>query len=274
MTAPGLLYHQRHTHTAPLGLQFMDAATGQRVTAGLEVRAWPAGARRGGRTAAANRSGTWVFQDLPGLDPRPDVTSQPNPPYWDPAGRLTFRIEVVDPAGRYSPCSLEVDAPLRGVFGFVEGGSPPAGPQPIPLFPTAARSAPAAFAEVRAELFDITGNAPAPFAVLEISAAGSPLARGISDASGRVAVFFPYPRIPVSGSSPPQPPIPLVNQTWALGVAVRFVPGRSLDLPPDLLATLSQPRKVLASTTLRYGQPLVLREPNVPTNPYLRFTPV
>jgi len=175
--------------------------------------------------------------------------------------------------------------PLRGLLDEDCGlpGSPPDEPLGgVPLFSAPSRIAPAGVAAVRADLWDAAADAPAAWAVLEVSASGEPTYRGVADALGRVVVLLPYPEPPWHGSSPPPGSRSLSDQTWDLDVAARYAPALASPPfpdpasaePPDLCAVLTQPAgtlldgdspgSVLAPQTLEFGRELVLRTGDLP----------
>jgi hypothetical protein len=142
----------------------------------------------------------------------------------------------------------------------------------VPLFSAPARIAPAGTAAVRADLRDAVTGAPAAWAVLEVSSAGTPVHRGVADERGSVVVLLPYPEPPWHGPSPPPGSRALSDQTWSVSVSVRYSPAATsppAGEPPDLCAVLTQspatllamlsPSSPLGAQTLAFGRELVLR---------------
>ena len=201
------------TRVAPLGLRFVDDATGVAVRDGLAV-AWRVG--DGAPVAARpNRTDVFVVRGIPGL--RASEQGAGDEDFWSrPPARRAVAIEVGDPHGRYAPFSFAADAPSPGLFAPPCAG---ADATAIPLLPAATRSAPAGMALVRAELRDAASGDPAAFAVLEIDAGGGgPKGRGFADAEGRVAALLAWPRPPSALRAGPQA---LAAATWEVGVSVR-----------------------------------------------------
>jgi hypothetical protein len=265
------------TRTALLGVRFWDRVAGRPVSDGLEVVETTSGAR-----AVPNRSGVFVLHELPGL--RASEFGAGDDAFWaSPPAASAIGFTVVDRLGQFLPFAFTADVPLRGLFAEDCGliASPPdAVVGGVPLFSAASRTAPAGIASVRADLWDVAGDAPAAWAVLEVSAGAGPVHRGVADALGRTVVLLPYPEPPWHGSSPPPGSRSLSDQTWPLTVSVRYGPAYgSPPLPdptpgavPDLCAVLTQPMGTLVSAdspttalgpqVLTFGRELVLRTPD------------
>jgi hypothetical protein len=247
---------------APFGVRFWDAVAGAVAGDGLTVELYPAGRPDLRAAAAAGRSGVYSARGLPGLlgfEVGEEASPVPRP----------FTVEVADPAGRFQPFLLPADLPTPGLLAW-DGGDL------VPLFSTPARPVPAGTAAVRADLWDAAADAPAAWAVLEVTPPGRPAARGLADAKGRVAVLFAYPEPPDSPTSSPaasplaSPPSPR-GRAWDVGLRALY--GRRAGPPPerpDLRGALGQPPATLlegagspahplTAATLRYGQELTLR---------------
>jgi hypothetical protein len=266
------------TRTALLGVRFWDRVTGRVVADGLQVVESSTGIQ-----AVPNRSGVFVVHDFPAL--RQSAFGSGDNAFWrSPPAAATTRFTVVDIDRRFLPLAFGAEMPLRGFFtedcGLSE--SPPdAAIGAMPLFSAPSRVAPAGIAAVRADLWDSVEDAPAAWAVLEVSANGAPVYRGVADELGRVVVLLPYPEPPWQGSSPPPGARSLSDQTWPLTLAVRYAPpAASPPLPdrasgeaPDVCAVLTQvlgtllgvesPATPLGSQTLVFGRELVLRTPGL-----------
>jgi hypothetical protein len=264
------------TRTALLGVRFWDRVAGRVVGDGLQVVETATGVQ-----AIPNRSGVFVVHDFPGL--RQSAFGAGDELFWSsPPIAATTTFAVTDNERRFLPFTFTVDIPQRGLFAEDCGltGSPPDSVVGgVPLFSSPSRVAPSGTAAVRADLWDAVADAPAAFAVLEVSANGAPTYRGVADALGRTVVFLPYPEPPWHGSSPPPGSRSLSDQTWPLTLAVRYSPASgSPPLPdpasgmaPDLCAVLTQPfgtlldaespATPLGSQTLAFGRELVLRTP-------------
>jgi hypothetical protein len=257
------------TRTALLGVRFWDRATGRSVAEGLQLTDTASGT-----LARPSRSGVFVFHDLPGL--RASAYGAGDGGFWaSPPTLADLTFELVDPERRFMPFRFDATAPTRGVVmeACALAGSPPNGDiAGVPLFSTPSRPLPSGLAAVRAQLWDSAADEPAAWAVLEVSVGAAAAYQGIADAEGRVAVMLPYPEPPWHGSSPPPGSRSLSDQTWPVGIAVRYdgsaVPAVATD-PPDLCAVLEQipatpfhdlsPPVSLTEATLAFGRELVLR---------------
>lgn len=260
------------TRTALLGVRFWDRVTGHAVADDIEVTD-----SASGRRLRRNRSGVFVLHDYPGL--RASAFGAGEDDFWaSPPAGAELTLTVNDRSGRFLPLRFTADVPARGLF--VEDCGIPGSPPDfsvvgVPLFSASARMAPAGVAAVRAELHDGVADEPAAWAVLEISAPGTPVYRGVADARGSVVVLFPYPEPPWHGSSPPPGSRALSDQVWTVDVAVRYSPATTSpppglpSQPPDLCAVLRQssatlletasPAAPLGAQTLEFGRELVLR---------------
>ena len=244
--------------TAPLGVQFWDVVQNVPVADGLNVIAFPPDSPTRRTGGIANASGVYVFHQLPGLGPNP----------------RTFVLQVQDPAGRFLPWQFDLLAPQRGLAAF-PCGSLPDGPG-IPLYPAPTRQEPAGMAIVRAQLLDTMTGGAAAWAVVDLHLNGLLLARGVSDAAGRVVMFFAYPE--PAGFSAGSPPAnggrALVDQVWNLGISAAYVGAQMATSTPDLCATLAQPPAMLwadalqtqplTQLNLQFGQTLTVRSGALP----------
>lgn len=258
---------ERLTYVTPLGVAFVDAATGRRVSEGLAVRV-------DGVPARANRVGVFIVPHVAGLAAAERGVGDDD--YWAalPAER-TVRVEVDDPLGRFLPFGFDADVPARGLFALACGS--PVEPGPIELFSASGRTIPAGTAAVRAELWDDGADRPAAWALLEARAPGLPPARGLADALGRVTILFPYPEPSGLDGSPPSPQRrALAAQTWPVELRAFAAPQPATPLPrPDLCTVLTQPQATLhggsplgtsaIEATLEYGRELVVRTPPTST---------
>lgn len=212
--------------TTPLGIRFWDVATEQQVTSGLSVTARPEQQPRPLIAAQRTSGGIYAFHHLPGLR---DVANMNTDLQLDEPFALTRRyiVRVEDSLGRYLPVAFVVSAPFAGIFPFGTGEQSPPASRGFDLFSRATRQAPAAFAEVRADLWDRDRDAPATHAVLEVRTEPGSLYHGISDADGKVVVYFPYPPVTVSLSGSPQigTKIALSEQTWQVQISLRYAPN-------------------------------------------------
>jgi hypothetical protein len=258
---------ERLTYVTPLGLGFVDSATGRRVSDGLVVRV-------DGIPAHANRVGIFIVPHVPGLAAAERGAG--DEAYWAslPA-EARVRVEVDDALGRFLPFGFDADVPARGLFTLACGS--PVEAEQIELFSGPARAIPAGIAAVRAELWDDGAERPAAWALLEASAPGLAPARGMADAHGRVTILFPYPEPSGLDGSPPSPQRrPLAAQTWQIELRAFAAPQppttRSrpdyctvLTQPPALLHGGSPPGAPVIEATLEYGRELVVRTPPAST---------
>lgn len=264
----------RITRTALLGIRFWDRVTGRPVSDGLEVVESTSGKR-----AVPNRSGVFVLHELPGL--RASEFGAGDDAFWaSPPAASTIGFTVVDRLGQFLPFAFTADVPFRGLFAEDCGliASPPdAVVGGVPLFSAPSRIAPAGMAAVRADLWDVAADAPAAWAVLEVSSGPGLVHRGVADARGRTVVLLPYPEPPWHSSSPPPGSRSLSEQTWPVTLAVHYAPAQgSPPLPdpasgaiPDLCSVLTQPTGTLLAADspstalgpqiLTFGRELVLR---------------
>jgi hypothetical protein len=250
---------EAYTRVAPLGMRFVDQATGQGVRDGLTVTT-------GGRTAGVNPVDVHLLNRLPGL--RTAEWGAGDAGYWDPPPtQRTFQVRVRDEHDRYLPFSFVAEAPTRGLFelGCVAPVGVPS-PGAVPLHSGPARTPPPGLAVVRAELRVASSGNPASFARLDVAGpGGAPGARGIADAQGRVVVLLPYPPPPASLAPATHA---LESARWDVSVAVHFRAGAASGPFPDLCSVLGQPPVTalssrspdtpLSSAQLAYGQELVL----------------
>lgn len=259
---------ERLTYVTPLGVAFVDSATGRRVSEGLAVRV-------DGIPARANRVGVFIVPHIPGLAAAERGAG--DDAYWASLPAETrVRVEVDDPLGRFLPFGFDADVPARGLFTLTCDS--PVGAEQIELFSAPARAIPAGVAAVRAEVWDDDADRPAAWALLEASAPGLAPARGLADALGRVTILFPYPE--PSGLEDGSPPSPqrraLAAQTWPIELRAFAAPQPATPLSrPDFCTVLTQPPALLHSgsppgapvieATLEYGRELVVRTPPAST---------
>ncbi|WP_213982737.1 hypothetical protein, partial [Sphingomonas sp. dw_22] len=141
------------------------------------------------------------------------------------------------------------------------------------------RRAPAGLAEVRGQLHRADDGAPAAWALVTASHAGTVLGIGLADAEGRFALFFAYPEWPRAnlglGSPPPGPTDP----AWPIAYAAysTLLPAGTVPLLAEVMDQLHHPRGLYASTqsppaplaplALHFGRPLTLKTDNTPDGP-------
>jgi hypothetical protein len=267
---------ERLSRVSPFGVRFHDPLSGAVVTDGLRVHVYSPERPDRRIEALPNRSGTFVAARLAGA-PNPAVEFGDGDNATWAAGR-PYVVEVVDRNGQFLPFTFDTLLPALGfVMPSCAVSSPPS--MVTPLFPAPARRVASGTGVIRADLrFPVATAArtewrPASWAVLEARVAGSPPARGIADAEGRVVVMLPYPepaRRPARPASPPFPGgSPLASQEWTVTLDAFFEPPSPVPAIPNLCRTLDQAPAVLwaderqerplADQILRYGSELVVR---------------
>lgn len=270
----------------PLAVRFRDEATLSFYSDDLSVAVYPLGTPELKTDGVVNRSGVFVFRNLPGL--RDVEHGSGDADFWTAnPPRLDFVLEVRDAAGRFLPESLRVKLPQRHPLGLAIG-SPIASPPVfqtgddtafLPLYSAASRPVPEGMAVLRAELWDADAKEPAAWAMVEATAGEQRTVAGLADAGGRVMLPLPYPKPVVALGSPLGSPPggspgtggPITQQSWPVTFTVRY--GRRTPAPgipgvPDLADVLTQPAVTAwqetsrttawTSATLRYGRELVL----------------
>jgi hypothetical protein len=254
------------TRVAPLGVRFVDDATGEAVADGLAVLYARAGSDVPAR-AAVNHSGVFVMRAFAGTGDF--ERGEGDEAFWaSPLPSVTTRIQVHDALGRYHDTTFDARVPTRGLFAPLCSSppSPPAAEAAVPLISTPARTVPAGVAVLRATLRDADTDGPAAWALLEVGTG-----RGVADARGEIAVLFPYPPLASFGGSPPlSTRRPLLEEQWTVTIAGfydRLPPEATPDLcdvlaqrRADTLRSLSPPTPV-APQTLTYGRELVVPGP-------------
>ena len=188
MILPTYDIRERQVLTCPLGVRFVDDATGRsigglRVEAYRPVERWPYKRRRRGgllrpeiqcTAAVPTRSDIYGFHGLPGL--RDFEKSTDDESRWileSPLSPRPFVVEVEDPERRFLPARFVAEAPAR--VELRESESPPrqATVRTEKLYSSPSRLAPGGCAALRAQLFELDGRGgrqkPAAWAVAEIS---------------------------------------------------------------------------------------------------------
>ena len=266
---------ERLTRVTPLGVRFVDGATGAFVGGALTVEVYPKGRPDRRTPGTINRAGVYVFRGLPSLA---DIErGAGDDAYWTAqTPRYPFVLVVRDGDDRFLPFSLDVLLPHRRLLGITFTSpisSPLATPasssvQSLPVFSSPARSVPDAMGALRAEIVDSGAGVPAAWAVVEAKGPGQAAVMGVADAAGRVLLPLLYPKPVVVLGSPGSPSLPLTSQTWTIDLTVRY--RRRLPVPaiPDLADVLTQPIATawqdvarttsLTQSTLRFGRDLVV----------------
>jgi hypothetical protein len=266
---------ERLTLVTPLGVRFLDGATGAYVTGALSAEVYPTGEPDRRTRAVVTRTSVFVFRDLPSLSQI--ERGEGDAAFWAAeTPRYPFVLDVRDGDNRFLPFTLDVLLPARRLLG-ITFNSPILSPLAsqtssssgsLPVFSSPARAVPDAMGALRAEIVDSGTGGPAAWALVEAKGPGQPIATGLADGAGRVMLPLPYPKPVVTLGSPGSPSLPLTAQTWPIDFTVRYSRGVSIPAVPDLAAVLAQPaatvwRDVARTTpltqgTLRFGRELVL----------------
>jgi len=259
----------------PLAVRLRDEATLAFVSDGLAASVYPPGVPELAVSGTVNRSGLFVFRNLPGL--RTVEQGSGDADFWaaNPP-QASFVLEVSDIAGRFLPWSLGIQLPQRSVLGLGLT-SPPASPLTVqtggdpawlPVYSSASRPTPEGLGVLRAELWDADAGEPAAWALLEAQAGDQRRVTGMADAGGRVMLPLPYPKPPSELGSPLGAGGPITQQSWPLTFTVRYRRRSPVPRVPDLADVLTQPPVTAwqetsrttpwTSATLRFGRDLVL----------------
>ena len=284
MTAlPTVRVLERRTWFAPLGVTFMDAATGHAVTDPLVVTIVSLADERVRVAAVPGPSRVYVLNAFPGLPrdgaayPQPDASAGARP-----ASRRV-RIEVRDPTGRYLPLDVFGDVPTYGLFSpacadLSPPVSPPASADSIPLYPGPGQATSGARAVIRADLRDAGTGGPVAWALASVSYRGTRVGRGVSDASGRLTLVFPFPELATPHILPsPAPATPSTYRdmaTWQVSLELASSRAVSQTAVPDLCALHGQaaaralasrsPEVTLTDVSISLGSEAVLRSSGEP----------
>lgn len=297
---------QEHvTFVAPFGVRFWDEVTNKTVSDGLSVTAYLTASAvsrvqtsdqrkvismlASRQRAFLNHQGLYVLRNLPGLRDTAE-RGEGDASYWAHVASFTrsFTIEVVDRHRRFLPCTFPAQLPAQHLFSLQCGPvSSPLSPaiSSVPLFSAPMRHVPTTIAVIRAELWDLTMNVPASWAILEAYRAGYPPVRGMADFYGRVALFFPYPE-PVNGllGSPLQTKSTrLIDQSWPVQLHASYARLDPVPLLPDLCTALNSPgaslwvdatsSRPLSEVTLKFGQELFVHSEDTMRPSKLLITP-
>jgi hypothetical protein len=273
---------ERYTIVAPLGLRFCDVATGSFIGEGLGVNAFLKSNPDINAEVFPNRSGVYVLHRARGWKSDRDfINGTDDEDFWKRfPPQADYIIRVVDEMRRFQPFVFDVKLPVRGLYRFdaLQMRSPlsplETNKGDVPLFSTSARPVPHGLTAVRADLWDVTNDRPASWAVLEAYLNGKLLARGVADDLGRTVLMFPYPKLQPQPLSPPLSPVQtqnssLLNQVWTLELKAKYEPFQTNELSsdltslPDLRRTLTGREAIiwedaeqtvsLREVSLRYG---------------------
>jgi hypothetical protein len=267
----------------PLAVRLRDEATLGFYSDGLSASVYPPGIPELVTDGVVNRSGLFVFRNLPGL--RAAEHGSGDADFWaaTPPQR-DFVLQVRDVTGRFLPWSLAIKLPQRHPLGLGLT-SPAASPIVVqtgddlaflPLYSAASRPLPEGLGVLRTELWDADTDEPAAWAMVLATAGDQRTVAGLADAGGRVMLPLPYPKPvvalgPLPGSplgSPPASGGPITQQSWPVTFTVSYRRRTPAPAIPDLVDILTQPMATAwqetsrttpwTSATLRYGQELVL----------------
>jgi hypothetical protein len=263
MIDPKIVVLEHVTSVAPLGLRFVDAATGHAIGAGLNVFAAPANVPTRRTQAFPNRVGIYAARGLHGLSEAERGSGDAG--FWSsPPGLRRFSVEVSDQERRFLPCQFELALPAHGLA--APSCLPPTTPSDptsagVPLFSAPSRPIPAGLAAVRAEVWDEATGKPAAWALLEVAGAGMPATRGLADERGCGVVIFPYPEPELFGVGSTPGGAALLGQRWNLTLRVFAMAHGDWGLAPDLCRVLEQadaPPRSEVPVTLIYGQEAIV----------------
>lgn len=269
----------------PFGIRFHDPALDEQVRQGLQVRVWPASARRPVRTATRTRSDVYAFFGLPGL--RDVENGEVSSGGVSPS--LPFVVHVVDLERRFLEVAFRVELPLdyRGVFLSRCPTSPELGVRGFLLLSAATRRAVSWMATVRGNLVDMDASdpanpdarIPASHAMVRVRTSDGGVYYGAADAAGAFRVVLPYPAFTggFGGSPVVAGETPIDQREWPIEVDVHYEPARTAPLPglevPDYCELLQQAQSALQLDSLsppatavaawqgdlRFGRELVVR---------------
>lgn len=199
---------ERVSRHAALGIRLWDFATGNTVVEGLNVALFSCANPSARIALRSNRDGVYIAHKVPGLHDF-EFSGEPPEVLWATPPK-PFRVEVSDPAGRFLSSSFDVDLPIRHLFSLMmpwlspgpaiplplESGSP-SWPMVgvVPLFSAPERPLPEPLGVVYADL-RLPDKRAAAAVLLAVAIDGKQRGLGLSDAHGRVAVFFGYPDPP------------------------------------------------------------------------------
>lgn len=257
------------TRFAPFGIRFWDEVSRNVIRDGLQVVAYPP-SRPALRTLAfVNPHGIYALLGLPGL--RDIENGLPS------SKKYPFIIEVTDASERFQPFLLSTELPWTGLFVWSCG--PSSSPHPgspldlaptfVPLYSSPTRTLPSGQAVLRAELWDPVLQGPAAFALVNVFYRGQFLAQSFADASGHIAVIFPYPQWRNTLASHASPVSLDMQPTWTIELRAAYTPQVPALPIPHLCMALQQSAATLWNDdvrtlplqplTLVFGQELVVQ---------------
>jgi hypothetical protein len=244
------------TLVTPLGVRFRDESTLALIADDLVVNLHPDGLPELQTRGVMNRSGVFVFANLPGMSGVERGAG--DEAFWaEQPPRFAFVLEVTDRAARFLPFAYSLQLPVRHLLAEPAGSllEPADG---LRLFSAPSRESAEAMAIVRAEIVDIVHHEPAAWALVEAKTEAN-FVRGLADARGRVMLALPYPRPQiVLGSLPGSGGPDLRQQVWNVDLTIRYARRDPVPDRPDLEDILTQPIATTTSAIVRFGQELQL----------------
>lgn len=262
--------YDRNLLTPPFGVVFRDRLDQHVISEGLEVSlSDPQQPLERAQRLEANGQGVFVAHRVRGLRLADDDTAPVSPM---PSRR--FDLQVTDPLARYVPLRMSAELLSDGLFQpACLALSPNVAMPHVPLYSAAARSVPAGFGELRADLrLASNPQAGAAWARLELWLDATLIAEGVADARGTALLICPLPalRDPPLRSSPPGSQGP--RSEWLVTLRAFWEPSLAQASVPDLCqlqqlpeVTLLQrltPATPLGSMLLVAGAPLIARSAN------------
>jgi hypothetical protein len=238
------------TLVTPLGVKFRDESTATPVAGDLVVTLHPDGAADRKTRGVINRSGIFVFRNLPGM--RDIEHGAGNGAFWAAQSpQFDFVLEVTDRAARFLPYSLALQLPGRRLL-TLPAVSPFEPTDALPLFSAPSRDAVEAMAVIRMELVDAVSHEPAAWALVEARTETTTI-RGLADERGRVMLALPWPPPHVVLGS-----LPSADPAWSVDLTIRYARRAPVPTRPDLEDVLTQPIAFTTTATLHFGQELQL----------------
>lgn len=240
-------------------MRFLDAVTGQRVSARLRIRAL-------GMRLILNRTGDYAIFEAPGLEAHTVEFLQP--PGMPAIGSLRLGMTVEDLDGVYLPQRVEIALPrnpdpktaadrqradaVDSVFRPIE----------IPLYLSPAAPTAASWALVRATLVREGKNEALPGALIRVlnRTDQAVMARGLSDSRGEALVAVPG--IQVTNWNQAPGPGPVLTPEVGVTIESIFDPeARGFPNPKDLEDRRAQLKTSNQNAQLVSGQTLVTTLP-------------
>jgi len=238
------------TIVTPLGVKFRDESTNAIVSDDLVVTLHPEGAPERKTRGVINRSGVFVFRNLPGM--REVEQGAGDEAFWAThPPQFGFVLEVTDRAARFLPYAFALQLPARRLL-TLPTASPFEPTDALPLFSAPSREAVEAMAIIRMELVDSVNHEPAAWALVEATTERT-TTRGLADERGRLMIAVPYPPPHIVLGS-----LPSADPAWSVDIAIRYARRAPVPTRPDFEDVLTQPIASTTTATLHFGQELQL----------------